>query len=319
MTICPGMMIRTTEEMASMRISTFFYTIKQGIVNIWKNKMFSLASIATMTACIFLFGLFYMIVINFQSMVKDAESGVAVTVLFEPGISEQRIEEIGELIDARVEVSRYEYTSPEDAWNYFKDIYFEGDEAAAASFGTDNPLANSASYAVYMNDVSMQPALVTFLESVDGVRRVKQSVEVAKMLTDFNSLIGYVSAGIILILLGVSVFLISNTITVGISVRKEEIGIMKLIGATDYFVRAPFVVEGIVIGLIGALIPLWILYMLYGKIILYIGEKFNFISSMLRFLSVEAVFDKLVPVALVLGVGIGFIGSRITIRKHLKV
>ena len=218
-----------------------------------------------------------------------------------------------------MEVSRYEYTSPEDAWNYFKDIYFEGDEAAAASFGTDNPLANSASYAVYMNDVSMQPALVTFLESVDGVRRVKQSVEVAKMLTDFNSLIGYVSAGIILILLGVSVFLISNTITVGISVRKEEIGIMKLIGATDYFVRAPFVVEGIVIGLIGALIPLWILYMLYGKIILYIGEKFNFISSMLRFLSVEAVFDKLVPVALVLGVGIGFIGSRITIRKHLKV
>ncbi len=302
-----------------MRISTFFYTIKQGIVNIWKNKMFSLASIATMTACIFLFGLFYMIVMNFQSMVKDAESGVAVTVLFEPGISEQRIEEIGELIDARVEVSRYEYTSPEDAWNYFKDIYFEGDEAAAASFGTDNPLANSASYAVYMNDVSMQPALVTFLESLDGVRRVKQSVEVAKMLTDFNSLIGYVSAGIILILLGVSVFLISNTITVGISVRKEEIGIMKLIGATDYFVRAPFVVEGIVIGLIGALIPLWILYMLYGKIILYIGEKFNFISGMLRFLSVEAVFDKLVPVALVLGVGIGFIGSRITIRKHLKV
>ena len=165
----------------------------------------------------------------------------------------------------------------------------------------------------------MQPALVTFLESVDGVRRVKQSVEVAKMLTDFNSLIGYVSAGIILILLGVSVFLISNTITVGISVRKEEIGIMKLIGATDYFVRAPFVVEGIVIGLIGAAIPLGILYVLYGKIILYIGEKFNFISGMLKFLSVETVFDKLVPVALVLGVGIGFVGSRITIRKHLKV
>ena len=91
-----------------MRISTFFYTIKQGMVNIWKNKMFSLASIATMTACIFLFGLFYMIVMNFQSMVKDAEAGVAVTVLFDDGISEQRIEEIGELIGERVEVSHYE-------------------------------------------------------------------------------------------------------------------------------------------------------------------------------------------------------------------
>lgn len=154
---------------------------------------------------------------------------------------------------------------------------------------------------------------------MDGIREVKQSAVVANTLTDFNKLIGYVSAGIIIILLGVAVFLISNTITVGISVRREEIGIMKLIGATDYFVRAPFVVEGIVIGLIGAAIPLGILYVLYGRIIDYIGEKFSFISNMMKFLPVDEVFHTLVPVALILGVGIGFIGSRITIRKHLKV
>ncbi len=302
-----------------MRISTFFYTIKQGIVNIWKNKLFSLASIATMTACIFLFGLFYMIVTNFQSMVRDAEAGVAVTVLFDTGISEQRIEEIGELIDARVEVSHYDYTSADEAWDYFKDIYFEGDEAAAEGFAEDNPLANSASYSIYMNDISMQDTLVTYLQSIDGVREVKQSTMVANTLTDFNSLIGYISAGIILILLGVAVFLISNTITVGISVRREEIGIMKLIGATDYFVRAPFIVEGIVIGLIGAAIPLGILYVLYDKVIVYITDKFQFIGNMMNFLTAEEVFHTLVPVALILGVGIGFLGSRITIRKHLKV
>ena len=131
-----------------MRISTFFYTVRQGFANIWRNKMFSFASIATMTACIFLVGLFYMIVTNFQSMVKNAESGVAITVLFEPGISEQRIEEIGELLDQRVEVSKYEFTSAEEAWNSFKDIYFEGNAQAAESFAGDNPLANSASYAV---------------------------------------------------------------------------------------------------------------------------------------------------------------------------
>ena len=302
-----------------MRISTFFYTIKQGIVNIWKNKLFSLASIATMTACIFLFGLFYMIVTNFQSMVRDAEAGVAVTVLFDTGISEQRIEEIGELIDARVEVSHYDYTSADEAWDYFKDIYFEGDEAAAEGFAEDNPLANSASYSIYMIDISMQDTLVTYLQSIDGVREVKQSTMVANTLTDFNSLIGYISAGIILILLGVAVFLISNTITVGISVRREEIGIMKLIGATDYFVRAPFIVEGIVIGLIGAAIPLGILYVLYDKVIVYITDKFQFIGNMMNFLTAEEVFHTLVPVALILGVGIGFLGSRITIRKHLKV
>lgn len=302
-----------------MRISTFFYTIKQGLVSIWKNKLFSLASIATMTACIFLFGLFYSIVMNFQSMVKEAESGVAVTVFFDVGISEQRIEEIGELIDQRVEVSHYEFTSAEQAWESFREVYFDGNETAASSFAGDNPLANSASYSIYMNDVSMQDTLVTYLENVDGIRDVKQSELVAKTLTDLNSLIGYISAGIILILLGVAVFLISNTITVGISVRREEIGIMKLIGANDFFIRGPFVVEGIVIGLVGAVIPLGILYALYGKIVLYIGEKFRFISDMMRFLDVQEVFRTLVPVALILGVGIGFLGSQITIRKHLKV
>lgn len=302
-----------------MRISTFFYTIKQGLVNIWKNKMFSLASIATMTACIFLFGLFYAIVTNFQSTVKDIESGVAVTVFFDKDISEQRIEEIGELIRERVEVSHCDFVSADEAWENYKDIYFEGNEEAAASFAGDNPLANSASYSIYMNDVSMQGTLVTYLESIDGIRDVKQSELVANTLTDFNSLIGYISAGIILILLGVAIFLISNTIAVGISVRREEIGIMKLIGATDYFVRAPFVVEGIVIGLIGAAIPLGILYVLYEKIISYISDNFSFIGSMMSFLSVDTVFHTLLPVALVLGVGIGFIGSRITIRKHLKV
>lgn len=302
-----------------MRISTFFYTIRQGLVNIWKNKMFSLASIATMTACIFLFGLFYTIVTNFQAMVKDAEAGVAVTVLFDAGISEQRIEEIGELIEERVEVSRYEFTSADEAWEYFRDIYFEGNEAAAASFGADNPLANSASYSIYMNDISMQPTLVTYLETLDGVREVKQSEMVANTLTDFNSLIGYISAGIILVLLGVAVFLISNTIMVGISVRREEIAIMKLIGATDYFVRAPFVVEGIVIGLVGAAIPLGILYALYGKVIEYIGSQFHVIGSMMQFVGTQELFHTLVPVALILGVGIGFIGSHITIHKHLRV
>ena len=302
-----------------MRISTFFYTIKQGIANIWKNKMFSLASIATMTACIFLFGLFYIIVTNFQSMVREAESGVAVTVLFDEGISQERIDEIGKLIRARVEVSRLEYTSPEEAWESFKDVYFKGNEKVAESFANDNPLANSASYSIYMNDISMQSTLVTYLSSLDGVRQVNRSETVANTLSDFNKLIGYISAGIILILLGVAVFLISNTISVAISVRKEEIAIMKLVGATDYIVRSPFVVEGVIIGLVGATIPLGILYILYEKIIEYIGLNFTFISSMMKFLPVTAVFNTLIPVALILGVGIGYLGSHITTRRHLKV
>jgi Cell division protein len=281
--------------------------------------MFSLASMATMSACIFLFGLFFAIVTNFEAMVKEAESGMAVTVLFDEGITQEQIDAIGQEIKKRVEVSEYEFISPEQAWEEFKGDYFGDNAEAAAGFADDNPLANSASYAIYMNDISMQPVLVDFLEGLDGVREVRHSEVAGRTLTDFNSLIGYISVGIILILLLVAVFLISNTVTTGIAVRKDEIGIMKLIGATDYFVRAPFVVEGVLIGLIGSVVPLALLYFLYRKVVFYISDKFSFLSSLLNFLPAQKVFHTLVPVGLVLGVGIGFLGSWITIRKHLKV
>ena len=302
-----------------MRISTFFYTLRQGAKNIWKNKMFSLASIATMSACIFLFGVFYSVVVNFQSVVKEVESGVAVTVFFVDGASQEQIDEVGVQIGTRAEVSKKVFVSAEEAWNEFQKVYFEGAEEMAEGFTNDNPLANSAHYEVYMNDISMQESLVTYLESRAGVKEVKSSDIAANTLTDFNRLIGYVSAGIILILLCVAVFLISNTVTIGIAVRREEIAIMKLIGATDYFVRAPFIVEGILIGMIGSVLPLSILYVMYRRIIFYVAEKFRWLSSMLEFLPVEKVFATLVPVGLILGVGIGFLGSRMTIRKHLKV
>lgn len=301
-----------------MRISSFFYSIKQGIKNIWRNKMFSIASIATMCACIFLFGLFFIIVSNFQVMVREAEEGVAVSVFFDEGISQERIDEIGDIISKRPEVAKYDYISAEEAWEKYKEEYFAGSEEAAAGFA-DNPLANSASYQIYMNDISMQDALVVYLESVDGVREVHHSEVAANTLSDFNRLISYISVGIILILLVVAVFLISNTVTVGISVRREEIGIMKLIGATDAFVRAPFIVEGILIGLIGSALPLGLLYLLYSRIVGYIGDKFNFLTNMMDFISARTLFTSLVPVALILGIGIGFLGSWMTVRKHLKV
>ncbi len=303
----------------TMRISTFLYTLRQGAKNIWKNKMFSLASIATMSACIFLFGVFYSVVVNFQSVVQEVESGVAVTVFFVDGASQEQMDEIGVQIGKRVEVSKKVFVSAQQAWDEFQKVYFEGAEEMAEGFTNDNPLANSAHYEVYMNDISMQESLVTYLESLDGVKEVKSSDIAANTLTDFNRLIGYVSAGIILILLCVAVFLISNTVTIGIAVRREEIAIMKLIGATDYFVRAPFIVEGILIGIIGSALPLTVLYFMYRRIIFYVAEKFRWLSSMLEFLPVDKVFATLVPVGLVLGVGIGFLGSRLTIRKHLKV
>ena len=294
-----------------MRISTFFYTLKQGIINIFRNKWFSLASVATISACLFLFGLFYAVITNFQSIVKSAEEGVSVTIFFQPGTTEEQIMDIGSKIEARDEVSKIEYTSPEQAWEYYKENWIP--EEFSDGF-PDNPLENSASYAIYMKDISQQTALVDYLNSIPEIRTVNQSELAASTLTGVNALVAYVSAGIILILL-----LISNTVTIGISVRKEEISIMKYIGATDFFVRAPFVIEGILIGVFGSALPLGTIYVLYNKVVEYIGTKFSVLSGLLNFLPVNTVFSTLAPVVVAIGVGIGFLGSFITVRKHLRV
>ncbi len=280
--------------------------------------MFSIASIATMSACIFLFGLFYSIVLNFNYIVQKAEEGVAITVFFDEETEQSRIDEIGDELRNCDGVLRVNFVSADEAWDTFQSDYFEGVEDLAEGFIDDNPLAGSANYEVYMADVSLQGDVVNFAENLDGVREVRRSDVVAKTLTSVNKLIGYISIAIIIILLAVSVFLINNTVTMGITVRHEEIAIMKYIGAKDGFVRAPFVIEGLVIGVIGALIPLGLLYFMYGRAVEYVMEKFSLLKNIMEFLPAAEVYRTLLPVGIVLGVGIGFLGSFFTIRKHLN-
>lgn len=302
-----------------MRISTFGYSMKQGVKNIGRNKMFSIASIATMSACIFLFGLFYSIVMNFNYIVDKAEQGVAITVFFNEDATQEQKDKIGEDLKKEDGVLEVNYISEEEAWNKFQDDYFGDSKEAAEGFKNDNPLANSDNYEVYMSDVSKQKQVVSYAEKLDGVRKVNKSDTVAKTLTSVNKLVGIISAAIILILLAVSIFLISNTVTMGITVRREEIAIMKYIGAKDGFVRAPFVFEGLLIGVIGAIIPLVMLYFMYDKAVSYVMTRYSLLNNIVDFLPVMRVYRTLLPVGIALGVGIGFLGSTFTIRKHLKV
>ena len=302
-----------------MNASNIGYSIKQGFKNIYHNRLFSLASIGTITACLFLFGIFYFILANFTHMVQEAETSVGVTVFFDEGTREFRMHEIGQMIADRPEVESVEFTSAEEAWEKVKEQMFNGRDELAESFGDDNPLADSASYGVYLKDISKQAELVSYIETIPDVRMVKSSDTTAAGLSSFNNLVGYVSVAIMVILTAVAIFLISTTISMGISVRRDEIAIMKLIGATDFFIRAPFIVEGVIIGLIGAVIPLIILWFLYREIVVYVTEKFLLLTGVLDFLSAKEVFAALVPIAFAMGVGIGLIGSLITVRKHLKV
>lgn len=302
-----------------MKVSTIAYSCGQGIKNIKRNKLFSLASVGTITACIFLIGLFYIIIANFQFMVKEAENAIGITVFFTDDATDERIAEIGGLIKKRVEVSDVKYISAEEAWEEYRDIYFAEAPELADGFKDDNPLIKSSHYEIYLNDLNMQQTFVSYLKSLDGVRKVNYSESTASTLTDFAKMVGYVSVVIIVILLAVGIFLISNTVMIGITVRREEIRIMKLIGATDIFVRFPFIIEGIVIGLMGAIVPVLALMLIYQKVIIYLMAQFQSFTSKVTFISSPDIFAVVIPMALFIGAGIGFIGSMITIRKHLKV
>lgn len=301
------------------KISTLWYSICQGVKNIKRNKMFSITSIVTMTACLFLFGIFFFLVSNVQYMVKHMEKNVSVTAFLEEGLSDNEIMEIGWKLEERSDVEKVEFVSAEEAWKRFQKETFEDQPELADTFGEDNPLADSESYEIYVKNVEKQQQLVHDLEDMKGIRKVNSSNTTAKALTNFNRLISVVSVFLIGILLAVSLFLISTTVSVGISVRKEEIGIMRLIGATDFFVQGPFIVEGMVIGLIGAMLPLFILAFMYYRFINWITQKFGLLSEWLVFMDLKTELSVLVPVCLGIGVGIGLLGSCFTVKKHLRV
>ncbi len=294
--------------------------IKQGIRNLFKNGLFSLASIGTITACLFLFGVFYCMVANFQHIFSEVETTVGVTVFFNEGTTEERILEIQSQIEEREEVNEVHYTSAEEAWKLYKEKAFpEGDNEVLTNLDNDNPLAESASLEVYLNDAGAQEDLVKFINTIVDVRKVNASESVANSFASFGRLLGYVSLAIIVILLAVAIFLISNTVRVGIDVRRDEITIMKYLGATDFFVRAPFLVEGAIIGLIGSVIPLVVVRFLYKEIVSFVTAQFSVLNNLLHFLPARSIFIILIPVTLVIGLGIGFLGSYITLIRRVRV
>ncbi len=303
-----------------MKINTLGYSIKQGLKNIRRNLLFSLASVGTIVACLFLFGIFYSIVLNMENEIQSVEDSLTISVFFTEGTDENRIAQIGEELKTIKNIDTINYISADKAWsNYVEDVYDGNEDYVHSVFGDDNPLVNSSSYEVTLKNIAKQEETVSQIEKIDSVRRVNSSDGTARSLNSLNRLVGYASMGVILILLLVSLFLISNTITIGISVRKEEIAIMKLIGAKDMFVRAPFLVEGVIIGLVGSLIPLGIIYFMYNSVIQYLTEHFTIVANMMHFVPVGQVFKGMAPIALLMGVGVGFFGSLITTHKHLRV
>lgn len=302
-----------------MRISSMAYSIRQGFKNIRRNLLFSLASIGTIVSCLFLFGIFYCVIVNFRTAMTDLKNTVSISVFFDEGISQDNIALIGQQIRLREEINTMDFVSADEAWEQYARENYEDYEAAMEAFAGDNPLKNSASYKITLKDLDKQAEFVNYLKELKGVRKVLTSEVTADGIAALSSVVTYASIGIVAILLLVSIFLISNTITIGITVRKEEIAIMKLIGATNFFVRAPFIVEGVTIGLVGSSLPLVLVYLLYDNIVDYVIGRFAIVKNLFAFVPAKELFTVLIPISVAIGIGLGLIGSIFTTRKHLKV
>lgn len=304
-------------------MSTFFYCIKQGLVNMKRNLLFSIASIATVSACIFLFCMFYSIITNVQGVVHTAETTVGITVFFDEGADEAVKDAVRDAVLERGGVKDMIYTSAEEAWNDFKEDYFGADAAELSeAFADDNPLADSDSYEVFLEDIEDQESMASFIAGLPGVRQVNYANTVVSVLKSLNRVISVLSVVIIGVLVAVSVFLISNTISVAAAFRKRENEIMRLIGATDFMIRAPFVVEGFIIGLFGAVIPLIAVYYIYARILAYFTDWISGFGTgfeLMGLIPLAELFPRLMLCGLCFGIGMGVIVSFFTIRKHLKV
>lgn len=294
---------------------TVKYTLGEGLKNLVRNKWYTLASVATIASCLFLFGIFFAISADFQDTVKDAQQNVSVTVFFRSGTTQDQIDALQKTVKRRDDVKRVTFVSADAAWDRFKKEYL-GDYAD--SF-TENPLSDSANLQIQMKDVSTQASLVKYLQKQDIVREVNYSDITAATLSGANRMIAWISMFIIVLLLAVSIFLISTTVTVGITARREEIQIMKYIGATDLFVGAPFLVEGAVISLVGSLLPIGLVAVFYSRVVSFIAAHFAVVARILHFLPAGTILGRYALPSVLLSVLLGLAVSALTLARHLDV
>lgn len=297
----------------------FLYSIKSGFKNLGNNKLFTMASIATIACCVFIFCIFYILVANIDSTIHTVEETIGIQVFFDENLKESEIKEIGEKYFITDDVKSIKFISSDEAWDNVKQEYFGGKKELAEAFEDDNPLASSSSFEILLYDIEKQKQYVDYVSGIRGVRQVNYSSYVIDALTELSVFIGWFSLILIVILVIIAIVLISNTITIASQHRKEENEIMKLIGATNFMVRSPFVFEGVFIGLIGALVPLVGIAFIYKFGMGFLVKKAILFTNVFVPMSFIDIIPKMSLFALAFSIFMSAFVSMITIQKHLSV
>ena len=299
-----------------MKYNVLTYLIGEGISNIFKNKKQAASSFGTMCVIMIFFGLCFIIVGNFNNFIKqvEAEQGIQVYILNDA--TDDEIKKLGEEINEIDGVNTIEFVSKEEALQHMKDRF--GEKAYLLSpYEQGNVLPSS--YIVTLTDLGKSNEVQGKIKELEKVKRITSSDETIEMLVKIAKGVKIGSYVIIIALIGLSIFIISNTIKLTVYARRKEISIMKYVGATNSFIRWPFVVEGIIIGLFSGAISLAIIAGIYMGICQNAGFV-SFLAKLgLQLLEFSEMFNLILIIYLILGVGIGVLGSSLSMRKYLKV
>lgn len=288
----------------------FGYLVKEGFKNVWSNRIMSIASVCVLVSCLILTGAAELLSLNVEKVVDSVGQSNETTVYLKDSVSELEAVYIGKDIEKIDNVTSVRFYSKDDAFETYREEL--GDELFERISEESNPLPDS--YIVAMDDLSLYENTIKKIQAVDGVDTISNRSDIAKKLTDISNLVNMICIWVVIALVIISLFIIANTIRATMYSRRFEISIMKSVGATNGFVRLPFLVEGMIIGLISSIVATGCISFLYNA-------GMNAVEQFIPFKSIPLT-DVIVFVAaayLIAGVLIGFFGSFISIRKYLKM
>ena len=299
-----------------MKPSTIKYFFRESFSGLKKNMLMTMASMVAVAACISILSFSYCVGSNLQHMLNQMEDSIGISVFLSGELTGTEIEQMKNNIGMIEHVEDVRYISPNDALETLKQDWGAEEDIFEGLDSENNPLSHS--FQISMEGIKYQADILKALESVEGIDNVRHGQTETEVLMKANRIFNISSALIMLVLGVISVMIIMNTIRISVVNRRVEINIMKYVGATDWFIRWPFVIEGVMIGMIGAVIPLLLGFPIYAKVTGMIFEYLPMINF-IQFRLAGDIFAVLIPFGILFGIALGVIGSITSIRKHLRV
>ena len=299
-----------------MKYNIFTYLIGEGFKNILKNKKSTAASLMIMCATMIIFGVFFMVGENVNHFVREVESAQGIQVFINTDATDEQIKEIGEKISSLDGVNTTTFVSKEEGLDQLKERFKEK-EYLLDTYKENNILPDS--YVVTLTDLNLSSQVQEQIMQFDNIKRITSRDETVTTLINLANGIRIITGVILMLLIVISIFIIANTIKLTVHARRKEISIMKYVGATNNFIRWPFIVEGIIIGILAGIISMTIIGGAYGFVAdKIVNSGFMQITNM-SLVSFSDMFNLILIIYLLLGIGIGVLGSTISMRKYLKV